>query len=91
MDYIENMIYLHRKEPEAAADPASADSGVEAIKKLVVGSTVDSASAAVQQIGWSLRVMRQDGESFFVTLDYDPSRVNVEVVAGKITAVTSVG
>ena len=51
----------------------------------VVGLTEAAATVMVEQLGFTLRVVARDGETFMVTRDYRSDRVNVMVVAGVVT------
>jgi len=64
---------------------------LEAIKKSAIGNTVDQVSEEAKRTGWSIRVMKQDGKNCMGTCDYNPSRINVAVVDGKITEIMGPG
>lgn len=68
-------------------DPSVPDS-VTALAGEVVGMTEAEASAAIEDAGCVMRVMKRDGESFMGTDDYRTDRVNVTIVAGVVTAAT---
>ena len=51
----------------------------------VVGLTEAAATVMVEQLGFTLRVVARDGETFMVTRDFRSDRVNVVVVAGVVT------
>lgn len=53
-----------------------------------LGLTLDEAEALAVVEGRVLRVARLDGESFALTEDFRPSRVNIEVEAGVVVAAT---
>lgn len=57
----------------------------------IVGKTVVEARAELQKLGYSLRVIAEDGKSFPVTADHSPSRVNVAVVRGVVETVSGLG
>jgi hypothetical protein len=58
---------------------------------LLVGVSEDEATTLAEQNGWTLRVVRRDGEDLAVTEDYSESRVNVAVEAGVVLSVDFVG
>ena len=45
----------------------------------IVGAEVEEATATLEDAGFTLRVVRRDGEDLAATLDYVPNRVNVAV------------
>ena len=45
----------------------------------VVGESVEDASATLESAGFTLRVIRRDGEDLAVTADFVETRVNVAV------------
>lgn len=55
--------------------------------KELVGKTLEEA----KKLNPKIRVIKQDGKSFMVTQDFQPTRVNVEVEAGVVTKVVSFG
>jgi hypothetical protein len=71
---------------ECAEEPTEETAG-----ELVLGLSEADATEAVEACGWTLRVVRADGEDQPVTLDLRPNRVNVEVTDGVITAVVNIG
>jgi hypothetical protein len=73
------------------AEPAPVEVPEPDLGGLVVGLTVDEATERLAADGWSLRVVVEDGEALAVTDDFVTSRVNVEVVDGVVTAVSSIG
>ena len=64
-------------------DPAAAE--------ILVGLPEAEAAKVAEENGWTLRVVRADGVDFIVTLEYLPARVNVELTAGVVTAIVSIG
>lgn len=62
-----------------------------AVEAALVGLDEDAANAAATANGWTMRVTERDGESLPATADYQPSRANVAVIAGLVTAVRSIG
>jgi hypothetical protein len=57
----------------------------------VIGLDEVDAKRAFTEAGWSMRVTRRDGQGCVCTRDYRLDRVNVEVTAGVVTAVRSIG
>ena len=51
----------------------------------------DEAAKVAEGNGWGFRVVRADGVDFAVTADYSPTRVNVELTQGVVTAIVSIG
>lgn len=64
---------------------------LEAIKKSAIGNTVEDVAKEAQRTGWSVRVMKQDGKNCIGTCDWNPGRINVAVVEGKITEIIGLG
>jgi hypothetical protein len=62
-----------------------------AVEAALVGLGEDDASAAATANGWGMRVSERDGVSLPVTADYSPTRANVAVTDGVVTAVLSIG
>ena len=54
-----------------------------------IGLTVADATAKADADGRASRVVEEDGESLPVTMDFDETRLNVTVVDGKVTKVTT--
>ena len=67
----------------AEVDPAAAE--------VLVGLEEDEAAKVAEGNGWGFRVVRADGVDFAVTADYSPTRVNVELTQGVVTAIVSIG
>ena len=47
----------------------------------------DAAMELLKKKGISSRILREDGNSFMTTMDYDPTRINVEIDKGSITKI----
>jgi hypothetical protein len=58
---------------------------------VIIGRSVDEATAVLNDVGLTLRVVIEDGEALVVTEDFSTSRVNVEVADGVVVAVVSIG
>lgn len=58
---------------------------------ILVGVEETEATKLAEENGWTMRVVRRDGEDLAATMDYSPSRVNVAVEAGVVTEVISIG
>jgi len=54
----------------------------------VIGMTKDEAIAKIKEANHKVRVVAEDGEDFFVTMDYWPDRLNLKIVAGKVVEVS---
>jgi hypothetical protein len=72
-------------------DPAPTEPTVPAELETLVGLEVEAATAAATELGYELRIARQDGEDLALTMDFVESRVNVAVEAGVVTDVIFVG
>lgn len=70
----------------AAAGPSAAEA-----TDALVGLAEADAEAAAARHGWTLRVVKRDGEDLAATADFRADRVNVEVTGGEVMAVVSVG
>lgn len=68
-------------EPGVVAMPAPPN--VSPLPELT-GLTEQQAATAIEDSGRHLRVTSRDGESFPVTADYQPDRVNLNIVDGRI-------
>lgn len=64
---------------------------LHSLDRMLVGSSVETASAAVAGLGMRMRVVRRNGEQLSVTMDHDPDRVNVEEVEGRVAKVVGNG
>lgn len=60
------------------------DTGADAY----VGLTKKAATAQADAAGTTWRITREDDESFPVTLDFNPERLNFEIDDGKVTQAT---
>lgn len=60
----------------------------EAEAATLVGLGEDEAIKVATSKGWASRVVARDGESFMVTTDFRPDRVNLTVDGGKVTSVS---
>lgn len=58
---------------------------------VLVGLTLDEATAAAEANGWLVRVSTLDGASQPLTMDFLSNRVNVSVQAGTVVAIDNVG
>jgi len=63
---------------------AASDRGAAAY----VGLRKDAAIAKAEASGTPWRITREDDETFMVTLDYDPTRLNFEIDDGIVTRAT---
>ena len=57
----------------------------------VVGLAVDEADRVLSQLGYTLRVVREDGVDLIVTDDFSETRVNVAVDASVVTEILGLG
>lgn len=55
----------------------------------LVGMSKKQAKAAAAKAGYTIRVVSVDGDNRPVTTDYRPDRLNLKIVDGKVTEVTS--
>lgn len=53
----------------------------------VIGKTVEEAKQLGDQHGFLVRTSKKDGESLMLTMDYRPTRLNVETINNRVTAV----
>jgi hypothetical protein len=72
-------------------DPLVVAVDADAATKALVGVSEDEASKIAAERGWGFRVAVRDGQNLAVTADYSPSRVNVEVSNGLVSAISSIG
>ena len=70
------------------ADPMAPSDEARAMAATVVGMGEAEAQAAVEGAGLTYRVISRDGEGLAATDDYSVSRINVAIVAGKVTEAT---
>lgn len=78
-------IVLHARVRDAAGQERSegaADPGLVPF----LGQTEAIATAAAQAADRPVRVVQRDGESFPVTMDYRPDRVNLQIAGGIVIA-----
>lgn len=54
----------------------------------LVGLSEDEAAKVAESRGWIVRIAERDGEQFMLTMDYVPSRVNLTMTSGRVTAVS---
>ncbi len=59
--------------------------------KKFVGMKLEDAKKDANDCGFTIRVLKQDGQSFAGTCEVNRFRINVEVDNGVITAVRNVG
>lgn len=69
--------------------PIAAD--IDAASGQLLGVAEADAAKVAEQFGWTVRVVKRDGEQLAVTMDYSETRVNVIVEDGVITGVDSIG
>lgn len=67
-----------------SVEPTISDA-TQKVAEDVVGLPEDDAQAAVEGAGLTFRVISRDGEGLAATDDYSVSRINVAIVAGKVT------
>lgn len=72
---------------EPGTDPEVAMSVLEEY----VGLSIEEFTAEAQGLGFTTRIVVQDGEGLAVTADYSPTRVNVEVEGPRVVAINSIG
>jgi ABC-type glycerol-3-phosphate transport system substrate-binding protein len=63
---------------DAATDEAATDTIAAGVPD-VVGDSVEDATATLEAAGYTLRVVKRDGEDLAVTADFVENRVNVAV------------
>ena len=79
-----------------SSDDTTANETVAADVPDVLGDSVEDATATLEEVGLTLRVVRRDGEDLAVTMDFVEDRVNVAVETQDdgteiVTEVVSVG
>ena len=77
--------------PDASVTSPDAGSTVEPAPPThpdLIGLDEDEAIKVIEQAGWTARVVMIDGVGRPVTADYRTDRLNLEVTAGKVTAVS---
>jgi len=57
----------------------------------IVGLKIEEAHTISQEAGFTIRVMREDGESRVGTCDYRLNRINVATQQGEIIEILNVG
>lgn len=77
--------------PATACPPSDAADAATGITQeradLLLGFSEADAQRCAEELGWAFRVGRRDGESFALTMDYSPQRVNVEVDDDVVTLI----
>jgi hypothetical protein len=58
---------------------------------VLVGLTLDEATAAAEANGWLVRVSTLDGVAQPVTMDYLGNRVNLSVQDGSVVGIDNIG
>ena len=48
----------------------------------IIGMTLDDAKKNLDKAKFRSRVVRQDGKSFIITADFEPTRLNIEIEKG---------
>jgi hypothetical protein len=61
----------------------------ERVAETLVGQSESDATAAAESAGITVRIARRDGRSFTLHRDFRPSRVNLTVESGIVTAVSA--
>lgn len=64
---------------------------MEHVLNQIVGMDCQAAKQALEEAGYALRVIRENGSHKIVTMDYRPERVNVSIDDGIITNVEKLG
>jgi hypothetical protein len=72
-------------ESDQTFDTQIEDPGLDTL----IGMTEDEATAQIADWGWSSRVIQVDGEGLAVTMDFDPTRVNLTIEDGVVTAIST--
>lgn len=57
----------------------------EAVNEALNGLTREQAETAAEAAGYTVRVVREDDESFVMTMDYRTDRINIELDDGRVT------
>jgi hypothetical protein len=75
---------------DVSIDPSLPDLSVapetQKLADSLPGMAESDAIAAIEQAGLTVRITARDGENFPMTMDYRPTRINVEIVDGTITS-----
>lgn len=58
---------------------------------VIVGMSEADATAELESLGLTIRVIERDGELLAATADFRPERINVAVEDGSVTVVVSAG
>jgi len=56
-----------------------------AVNDALDGLTREQAEAAAEAAGYTVRVTREDDESYAMTMDYRTDRINIELDGGRVT------
>lgn len=64
------------------------DPTMSAKAEKMIGLSEDEAMKVADSEGWLVRVAERDGETFMLTADYNPQRVNLTIKGGTITDVS---
>ncbi len=72
---------------DPGADPEVATSVLDEF----VGLSIEEFTAEAQALGFTTRIVVQDGEALAVTADYSETRVNVEIEGPRVVAIVSIG
>lgn len=81
-------------DPAAGSDPTDLPDMTPipiADAQVLVGRSLSEAEAEASERGWSVRVVRLDGEDLAATDDFSPTRVNVATEDDMVTEVLSIG
>lgn len=73
---------------EPATDPMGPDAAVVALAETLVGMPLEEAEAAVEEAGYTVRVLSVDGEAGPATSDFRTDRINLVVVDDEVTQAT---
>jgi len=57
----------------------------------LIGKTLDVAETLAFQEDYHIRVMKENGEKYFGSADFDLKRINVAIFDNKITQILSIG
>ncbi len=58
------------------------------LDKEVIGMEKYAAIVKIENAGHKVRIVAENGEHFVVTMDYNLDRLNLEIVDGKVSAVS---
>jgi hypothetical protein len=75
----------------SGVDGTATSLDIKAMAALLIGLPEAEATDVASANGWTMRVVRIDGEDLAVTADYSETRVNVAVADGVVTEVLSQG